>query len=70
MRYLDTLLNGQGCAVEVVNRAEKGTEDSLAGLTTIVYSFCARLYGQQQTKRKTEVIVGELEAKGETDAAC
>jgi len=68
-RYLDTLLKVQGRAIEVVNQAENGTEDLLADLTAIVYSFCARLYGQRRAKRKTEVIVRELEAKGDGDAA-
>jgi putative resolvase len=62
-RYLDTLLKTQGCAIEVVNQAENGTEDLLADLTAIVYSFCARLYGQRRAKRKTEAIVRELEAR-------
>jgi predicted site-specific integrase-resolvase len=64
-RYLETLLRGQGRAIEVVNLAEDGTEDLLADLTSIIYSFCARLYGQRRAKRKTETIVKELEA---TDA--
>lgn len=68
-RYLDTLLKTQGRAIEVVNQAENGTEDLLADLTAIIYSFCARLYGQRRAKRKTEVIVRELEAKGNGDAA-
>lgn len=67
-RYLDTLLKTQGRAIEVVNQAENGTEDLLADLTSIVYSFCARLYGQRRAKRKTETIVRELEAKGEGNA--
>lgn len=70
-RYLDTLLTNQGRAIEVVNHADNGTEDLLADLTAIIYSFCTRLYGQRRAKRKTEVIVRELEAreaKGETDA--
>jgi predicted site-specific integrase-resolvase len=64
-RYLDTLLKTQGRAVEIVNRAENGTDDLLADLTAIVYSFCARLYGQRRAQRKTEAIVRELEAKGD-----
>jgi putative resolvase len=67
-RYLDTLLKSQGRAIEVVNQAENGTEDLLADLTAIVSSFCARLYGQRQGKRKTEAIVRELEAQGDGDA--
>ena len=62
-RYLDTLRKNQGRAIEVVNQAENGTEDLLADLTAMVYSFCARLYGQRRAKRKTAVIVRELEAK-------
>ena len=65
-RYLETLLKTQGRAVEVVNQAENGTEDLLADLTAIVYSFCTRLYGQRRAKRKTEVIVRELELELET----
>jgi putative resolvase len=64
---LDTLLTTQGCAIEVVNQAENRTEDLLADLTAIGYAFCARLYGQRRAKRKTEVIVRELETKGESE---
>jgi len=67
-RYLDTLVKAQGRAIEVVNQAENGTEDLLADLTAIVYSFSARLYGQRRAKRTTEVIVRELEATGEANA--
>lgn len=66
-RHFETLLKGQGREIEVVNVAENGTEDLLADLVSIIYSFCARLYGQRRAKRKTEKIVAELE-KGEDDA--
>jgi predicted site-specific integrase-resolvase len=62
-RYLETLLYTQGRTLEVVNQAENGTEDLLADLTAIIYSFCARLYGQRRAKHKTEHIVQELEAE-------
>lgn len=62
-RYIETLLQGQGRSIEVVNQAENNTEDLLADLTSIIYSFCARLYGQRRAKRKTEKIVQELEAE-------
>ena len=68
-RYLDTLLQGQGRAIEVVNQAEHGTKDLLADVMDIIYSYCARLHGQRRAKRTTEVIVRELEAKGEADTA-
>lgn len=62
-RYIETLLNTYGRKIEVVNQAENNTEDLLADLTSIVYSFCARLYGQRRAKRKTEKIVQELETE-------
>ncbi|HLY31735.1 MAG TPA: hypothetical protein VKQ36_11960 [Ktedonobacterales bacterium] len=42
--YLTTLLASQGQAIEVVNQAENGTEDLLADLTAIVYSFVNGAY--------------------------
>jgi putative resolvase len=62
-RYLETLLKAQGRTLEVVNQTENSTEDLLADLTAIIYSFCVRLYGQRRAKRKTEKIVQELEAE-------
>jgi putative resolvase len=59
-RYIETLLEGQGRGIEVVNVAENGNEDLLQDLTSIVYSFCARLYGQQRAQRKTERVVDVL----------
>jgi len=68
-RYIETLLRGQKSrSIEVVNQAENGMEDLLADLTSMIYSFCARLYGQKRAKGKTERIVEQLEANGDTDA--
>ena len=67
--YLETLRQSQGRAIEVVNQAENDTEDLIADLAAIVYSFTARLYGQRRAKRKTERIAAELcEEEGEADA--
>jgi predicted site-specific integrase-resolvase len=59
-RSIETLLSTQGRSIEVVNQADNGTEDLLADLTAIIYSFCARLYGLRRAKRKTERITQEL----------
>jgi predicted site-specific integrase-resolvase len=59
-RYLETLLEQQGRRVEVVNLADNGREDLVADLIAIIYSFCARLYGQRRAKRKAETMVREL----------
>jgi putative resolvase len=63
--YIDALLTIQGRVIEVVNPAENDKEELLADLTSIIYSFCARLYGQRRAKRKTEKVVQELQAKEE-----
>ncbi len=68
-RYIETLLKGQGREIEVVTTAENGTEDLPSDLISIIYSFCARLYGQRRAKRKTAKIVAELTEKGDEDAA-
>jgi putative resolvase len=67
-RYIETLLKAYGREIEVVNQAENSTEDLLADLTSIVYSFCTRLYGQRRAKRKTEKIVQELEQANHDEA--
>ena len=56
-RYIETLLDQQSRRVEVVNLANDGKEDLLEDLVSIIYSFCARLYGLGRAKRKTERIV-------------
>jgi hypothetical protein len=40
----------------------------LISLQSIIYSFCARLYGQRRAKRKIEQIVAELTKRGDDDA--
>jgi len=62
-RYIETLLEIQGRTIEVVNPAENNREDLLHDLASIVYSICARLYGQRRAKRKAERLVEQLAAK-------
>ena len=45
------LLAMQGRRIEVINLAENGKEDLVQDFVSIVTSFCARLYGQQRSKR-------------------
>src|SRR5215510_16527176 len=58
--YLDALLRAYGRRIEVVNLAENGKEDLLQDFISIITSFCARIYGQRRSKRKTEKIIPEL----------
>jgi len=58
--YIDQLLKMQGRKIEVINMAENGKEDLVQDFVSIVTSFCARLYGQRRSKRKTERLIAEL----------
>jgi len=59
--YIEQLLLTYNRKIEVANLAEDGKEDLLQDLTSIVYSFCAQMYGQRRAKRKTEAITKELQ---------
>jgi putative resolvase len=51
-----------------VNLADDGREDLLDDLVAIVYSFCARLYGQRRAKRKAERVTEALSHDDDNDA--
>jgi putative resolvase len=67
-RYIETLLAIQGRTIEVAGPAENNKEDLLRDLASIVYSICARLYGQRRAKRKTERLVEQLQAREDDHA--
>jgi predicted site-specific integrase-resolvase len=52
----------------VVNLAETDTEDLIADLVAIVFSFTARLYGHRRAKRTTERMAAELQGEEADDA--
>jgi len=59
--YLEALLLMQGRRIEVVKEAENGRDDLMQDFVSIITSFCARLYGQRRSKRKTERLIQELQ---------
>ncbi len=65
-RYLEVLLSQCGRTIEVANLAENDREDVLQDLSSIVYSMCARLYGQRRAKKK-QGLIGKILANGETE---
>jgi putative resolvase len=62
--YIERLLAMQGRCIEVINLAENGKEELVQDFVSIVTWFCACLYGQQRSKRKTERIIAELQSNG------
>lgn len=60
--YLERLLKERGCEVLVVNRDVEDKADILKDLASVVYSFCAKLYGMRRAQnkaRKAQAAVAE-----------
>lgn len=58
--YIKTLFNGE---IVVINEVADEKADLLQDFTSLVTSFCARIYGQRRSKRKTEQLIKELSVK-------
>lgn len=62
--YIENLLAMQGRRIEVINLVDNGKEDLMQDFVSIITSFCARLYGQRRSGRKTERLIAELRDNG------
>lgn len=58
--YIEALTQNRGCEIVVVNKADDDKEELIEDFTSIITSFCARIYGQRRGKRKTEALTEEL----------
>lgn len=63
-KYIEEILNLYGRKIEVINNIEDDKDDLMQDFISIITSFCARIYGQRRSKRSTEKIIKELNAKG------
>lgn len=63
LNYIEKLLSLNGREIEIVNQVEGEKEDLIQDFVSIITSFCARIYGQRRTKRKTEQLIKELEGE-------
>lgn len=54
--YLERLLKAQGTEIVVVNNSQEDKEDLIKDLCSIIYSFCARLYGMRRAANKAKEI--------------
>lgn len=59
--YIKMLMKSQGKKIEVINETSSNKEDLIQDFVSIIASFCARIYGQRRSKRKTEEIIKELQ---------
>jgi predicted site-specific integrase-resolvase len=58
--YIEALLKNRGGGVIIVNQVDSDKEDLIQDFISVITSFCARIYGQRRSKRKTEKILEEL----------
>lgn len=58
--YIETLLKSKGIEIEVINNVEDDKEDIIQDFVSIITSFCARIYGNRRSKRKTEKLIEQL----------
>ena len=59
--YLETFMKSHKKGIEVINDVSDNKEDLIQDFISIITSFCARIYGQRRSRRKTEKIIKELE---------
>ncbi len=60
INYIQKLLKLNNREIEIVNNIEAEKEDLIQDFISVITSFCARIYGQRRTKRKTEKLIQEL----------
>lgn|SRR5699024_575204 len=58
--YLEHLFNNNNQNIEVINHVDNADEDIIDDFTSIITSFCARIYGKRRSKRKSAKMIGEL----------
>jgi predicted site-specific integrase-resolvase len=55
--YIKTLYDGE---IVIINEVIEEQNDLMQDFVSLVTSFCARLYGQRRSKRKTEQLIKKL----------
>lgn len=60
VRYIEILCTHIGCELIILNSNDNDKEDLIQDFVSVITSFCARLYGQRRSKRKTEQIIKDL----------
>jgi len=58
--YIEELCNKFDCEIVILNETESQKEDIIQDFVSIITSFCAKIYGQRRSKRKTEQLIKEL----------
>ena len=53
--YIDILLKSHNKKIEVINLVDNDKKDLIQDFVSVITSFCVRIYGQRQSKRKKEI---------------
>ena len=64
--YIEALCKSFDCQIVIINPASNDKEDLMQDFTSIITSFCAKIYGQRRSKRNTEKIIKQLEGPSDT----
>jgi predicted site-specific integrase-resolvase len=51
------------CEIVIINEVASDKEDLIQDFISIVTSYCARIYGNRRSKRKTEILIKQLESQ-------
>lgn len=57
--YIKTLYDGE---IIIINEVIEEQPDLMQDFVSLITSFCARIYGQRRSKRKTEQLIKELQS--------
>lgn len=61
INYIQKLLEKDQRRIEIVNNVDSDKEELIQDFVSIITSYCARIYGNRGSKRKTEKLIKELE---------
>lgn len=59
--YIEEACKHFNCEVIYINNIQNEKEDLIQDFINVITSFCAKIYGQRRSKRKTEQLIKELE---------
>jgi putative resolvase len=59
--FIEECVSKFGGEIIIINEAESKKEDLIQDFVSVITSFCAKIYGQRRSRRKTEALIKELE---------
>lgn len=59
--FIKDWMASRQCQIIIVNNVDTDKEDLIQDFISVITSFCARIYGQRRSKRKTEQLIKGLQ---------